>query len=52
MLLHWYDCISLNSNWYVMYYISLETVWWVLSKASYIMQKYPAIPKITANETF
>ena len=36
----------------MMYNISLETVWWVLSNASSIMWIHLAIHEILANETF
>jgi len=52
MLLHWYACISINTYCYIIYYISLEMVWWALSKASLIMQIRPVVQEILANKNF
>jgi len=52
MLLHWYACISMSTSCYEIYHILLETVWWVLSNTSLIMQIYPAIHEILANKAF
>ena len=52
MLLHWYACISINTYHYEIYYISLETVWWALSNASFIVQICPAVHEILANRDF
>jgi len=37
---------------YIIYHISLETVWWVLSNASLIVWICPAIHEILANKAF
>jgi len=52
MSLHWHACIYINTYCYEIYHISLETVLWALSNASFIMQIYPAIHEILANEAF
>ena len=52
MLLHWYTCISMITYCYIIYHISSETDWWVLSNASLIMQIRPVFHKILANEYF
>ena len=52
MSLHWYACIFINTYCYIIYHILLETVWWVLSNASLIMQIHPAVHKILANRDF
>ena len=52
MSLHWYACISMNMYCYVIYYISLEMVWWALSNASLIMQIHLAIHEISVNKAF
>ena len=52
MLLYWYTCISMNTDLYMIYDISLETVWWVLSNATLIMGICLIIPEIIANKTF
>jgi len=36
----------------MMYDISLETNWWVLSNVSLIMEIYIVVPEIIANETY
>ena len=51
MLLYWYACISINTGYYIIYDISLETVQWVLSNISLIMGICSVVPKIIANET-
>jgi len=35
-----------------MYDVSSETVWWVLSNASLIIEIHLVIPEIIANETY
>jgi len=45
-------CISINTDLHMMYDISLETVWWVLSNATLIIEICSVIPKIIANKTF
>jgi len=52
MPLYWYAYISMNTNLYMMYDISLETVWWALSNTSSIVWIYLAVHKILANKTF
>ena len=52
MSLYWYACISMNTFFYEIYHISLETVQWVLSNASLIMQICPAIHEILADKAF
>jgi len=52
MPLHWYAFISMNTDFYMMYDISLEIVWSVLSNASSIMWIYPAVHEILANKAF
>ena len=52
MLLYWYACISMNTYCYMIYHISLETVWWVLFNTSLIMQICPVVHEILSNETF
>jgi len=51
MLLYWYACISINTDLYIMYSISLEIVWWVLSNVTLIVGICLVIPEIMANET-
>ena len=41
MLLYWYACISIYTDLYMIYDISLETVWWALSNATLIMGIHP-----------
>ena len=45
-------CISMNTNLYIIYDILLETVWWVFSNATLIIEISSIIPEIIANETF
>jgi len=52
MLLYWYICISMNTYYYKIYHISLETVWWAHSNANLIIQICSAIHKILVNEAF
>ena len=52
MLLHWYVCISMNTDPYIIYDISLETIWWVFSNTSSIVWIHLAIYEILANEAF
>jgi len=52
MSLHWYACISINTDFHMMYDISLETIWWVLSNTTLIMEIHLIIPKIIANEIY
>ena len=52
MLLHWYACISMNTYYYKIYHISLETVWWALSNTSTIIWIWLAIHEILANKDF
>jgi len=52
MSLHWYACISMNTYCYVIYHISLETVWWALSNASSIVWIRSAIHEILADKVF
>ena len=42
----------MNIYCYGIYYILLETVWWVLSNTSLIMWIHPAIYAISANKGF
>ena len=49
---YWYTYISMNTYCYIIYYISLEMVWWVLSNTSLIMQIYPVTHEILANKDF
>ena len=51
MSLYWYTCISMNTDLYMMYNILLETVWWVLSNTSLIVDIYLVILEIIANKT-
>jgi len=51
MSLYWYACIFINTDLYIMYDISLETIWWVLSNATLIVGICLVIPEIIANET-
>jgi len=51
MLLHWYTCISINTDFYIMYDILLETVWWALFNISLIVGIDLVISDIIANET-
>ena len=43
--------ISINTNLYMVYNISLEAIWWALSNTSLIMGIYSVIPGIITNET-
>jgi len=52
MLLHWYTCIFINTDFYMMYNIPLETVWWVLSNTSLIVEICLVVPEKIANETY
>ena len=52
MLLYWYSCISVNTYCYVIYHISLETVWWAFSNTILIMWIHPVIHEILANKDF
>jgi len=52
MSLHWYACISINNYCFEIYYILLETIWWVLSNTSSIIWIHLAIHEILANKTF
>ena len=52
MSLHWYTCISMNTYYYEIYHILLETVWWALSNTSLIMWICLAVHKILANKDF
>ena len=52
MSLHWYACIPINTDFYMMYNISSGNVWWVLSNASLIMEIHLVIPEIIANKTY
>ena len=52
MLLYWYAYISINTDLHMMYNISLETVWWVLSNTSSIMWIHSTVHEIIANKTF
>jgi len=52
MSLYWYACNSINIYYYVIYHLSLKTVWWVLFNASLIMQIHPAVHEILENEVF
>jgi len=45
-------CISINTDVYIMYDISLETVWWVFSNTTLIIEICLVIPEIIANKTF
>ena len=50
MLLHWYACISMNTDFYMIYDISLETIWWALFNTSSIIWICPAVHEILANK--
>ena len=52
MSLYWYACISMNTDCYIIYHISLEIIWWVLSNASLIVQICPVVHEILANKDF
>ena len=52
MSLHWYACISINTDHYMIYNTLLDMVWWALSNAILIMWIHPAIHEILANENF
>ena len=52
MSLYWYACIFINTYCYVIYNISLETVWWALFNTSLIVQICLVIHEILANEDF
>ena len=52
MLLYWYPCISINTDCFGIYHISLKMVWWVLSNTSLIVWICLAIHEILANKTF
>jgi len=52
MLLYWYACISINTDYYKIYNKLLKTVWWVLSNISLIVGIYLVISKIITNETY
>jgi len=52
MLLYWYTCISMNTDFYTIYDILLEPDWWALSKTNSIMWIYLTIYEIIANEAF
>ena len=49
--IHWYACISINTDLYIMYDISLETKC-VLSNASSIIWIHSAVHEILANKAF
>ena len=51
MLLYWYACIFMNTDFYIIYDI-LGPDWWALSKTNSIMWIYLAIYEIIANEAF
>jgi len=42
----------MNTDLYMIYNILLETVWWVLSNASLIMEICLVVLEIIANETY
>ena len=50
MSLYWYACISMNTDFYMICDILLETIWWALS--SLIMWICPVIHEILANKDF
>ena len=52
MLLHWYACISINTYYFGIYYISSKTVWWALSNKSSIVWICLAVHEILADKTF
>ena len=52
MSLHWYACISTNTYCFETHYILLETVWWILSNTSLIMQICPVVHEILTNKDF
>ena len=52
MSLHWYACISTNTNCFEMHHISLEMDWWALSNASSIVWIHLAVHKILADKAF
>jgi len=52
MSLHWYACISMNTDLHIMYDILLKIVWWVLSNASLIVEICLVVSEIIANKTY
>jgi len=52
MSLHWYACISMNTYYYIIYHISLEIDWWVLSNTSLIVWICLVVHEILANKDF
>jgi len=52
MSLHWYTCITINTYYFGIYYMSLETIWQTFSNISLIIWIHPAIYEILANEAF
>jgi len=52
MSLYWYACISMNTDLYMIYDISLETIWWAFSNTSPIVWIHLAIHEILANKAF
>ena len=52
MSLHWYACISTNTNCFEMHHISLKTNWWALSNTSSIMRFHSAFYEILADKAF
>jgi len=51
MSLYWYAYISTNIDFYMIYNISLETIWWVLSNATLIIGICLVVSELIANET-
>jgi len=51
MLLHWYTCISMNTDLHMIYHILLETIDGC-SNASLIMWIHSAVHEILANKAF
>ena len=52
MSLYWYACVSINTYYYEIYYISSETIWWALSNVTSITWIHSAIHEILANKAF
>jgi len=49
---HWYTCISMNTDLYIIYNILLETILWTLSNTTLIVEIYSAISKIITNKNY
>ena len=52
MSLYWYAYISMNTYYYMIYNISLKTIWQALSNTSLIMWIHLAVYEILANKSF